>query len=255
MIQRLGHGETVPVQAQLQQLSGLSALALAPQEKITDFGYMFGIPSPQDQLAPSPATLAQLRALANAMKDKPDDVSDSGIPAAYTYFGQFLDHDITLEAGTATLQQLAGSNLQPLTSLSALENKRTAAAELDSVYFNGVPRDPANKEKLRVGLVSSLKKNNKPLLRPPGKKDANDLPRQARHSDPKEDRAAIIGDPRNDENTIIAQLHTAFLKAHNTLVDRGADAGEHRGGAGGPGPLRLARAGLPRPPAGAARLP
>ncbi len=25
------------------------------------------------------------------------------------------------------------------------------------------------------------------------------------------DRAALIGDPRNDENTIIAQLHVAFL--------------------------------------------
>ena len=35
------------------------------------------------------------------------------------------------------------------------------------------------------------------------------------------DRAARIGDPRNDENLIIAQLHLAFLKAHNRLVDQG----------------------------------
>jgi Animal haem peroxidase len=31
----------------------------------------------------------------------------------------------------------------------------------------------------------------------------------------------LIGDPRNDENTIVAQLHVAFLKAHNRLVDEG----------------------------------
>ncbi|HYP53233.1 MAG TPA: peroxidase family protein [Pyrinomonadaceae bacterium] len=30
-----------------------------------------------------------------------------------------------------------------------------------------------------------------------------------------------MGDPRNDENTIVAQLHTAFLRAHNALVKRG----------------------------------
>lgn len=223
MFRRLGHGENASRQAQPQQPSGLRASALAPQEKMTDFGYMFGAPSPKDQLDPTPATLAQLRKLADVMKDNPGDVSDSGIPAAYTYFGQFLDHDITLESGTATLEQLTDPKLQPLNSLSALDNKRTAAAELDSVYFLGVPRDPGNKEKLRVGLVSPLGGQNEPLLRPPGKKDANDLPRQARHLDPKEDRAAIIGDERNDENTIIAQLHTAFLKAHNTLVDQGAN--------------------------------
>ena len=36
------------------------------------------------------------------------------------------------------------------------------------------------------------------------------------------DRAALIGDPRNDENTIISQLHVAFLRAHNKLVDEAA---------------------------------
>lgn len=223
MHQRIGHGEAVPVRSQPTPLSGLRAASLAPQEQITDFGYMFGTPGPADQLEPNAQTVAQLRALAKEMKDEPGEESDSGIPAAYTYFGQFVDHDVTLEAGTATMEQLADPNLRPLGSLSELKNKRTAAAELDSVYFLGVPRNPDNKNKLRVGKVSPLGGTAKPLLRPPGKKDGNDLPRQARHPDPKEDRAAIIGDERNDENTIVAQMHTAFLKAHNTLVDRGAD--------------------------------
>ena len=57
--------------------------------------------------------------------------------------------------------------------------------------------------------------------RPPGKDDFNDLPREGRSSDPERDRAALIGDARNDENTIIAQLHVAFLRAHNELVEQG----------------------------------
>ncbi len=40
-----------------------------------------------------------------------------------------------------------------------------------------------------------------------------DLPRDA-------NKVAIIGDGRNDENIIIAQLHTAMLRFHNAVVDR-----------------------------------
>jgi hypothetical protein len=36
---------------------------------------------------------------------------------------------------------------------------------------------------------------------------------------PRKDRKAIIGDSRNDENLIVAQLHTAFLHFHNAVVD------------------------------------
>src|ERR687893_515469 len=61
--------------------------------------------------------------------------------------------------------------------------------------------------------------------RPPGKDDFNDLPREGRSSDPERDRAARIGDARNDENTIIAQLHVAFLRAHNQLVEQGQKFG------------------------------
>ena len=32
-------------------------------------------------------------------------------------------------------------------------------------------------------------------------------------------RRAIIGDPRNDENVIIAQLHALFVRFHNRLAD------------------------------------
>jgi nucleoid-associated protein YgaU len=72
-----------------------------------------------------------------------------------------------------------------------------------------------------VGSVTSLIGGEKPFLRPPGKDDFNDLPRQPRSLEPNIDRAARVGDPRNDENLIINQLHVAFLRCHNRLIDEG----------------------------------
>src|SRR5262245_50702947 len=43
--------------------------------------------------------------------------------------------------------------------------------------------------------------------------DGGDLPRGP-------DGRALIADSRNDENMVIAQLHLAFLKFHNAMVDR-----------------------------------
>jgi hypothetical protein len=42
------------------------------------------------------------------------DPGDSTIPAIYTYFGQFIDHDITLEASSFNMAQLLAANMAPL---------------------------------------------------------------------------------------------------------------------------------------------
>ncbi|WP_394885651.1 hypothetical protein ACG873_00955 (plasmid) [Mesorhizobium sp. AaZ16] len=90
---------------------------------------------------------AKLEVLANSMKD-PDPASQTGnseIPAGFTYFGQFVDHDITLD-----LTSLGDKEKDPL----GIENFRTPSVDLDCVYGlgpDGSPhlyaRNPANGNK------------------------------------------------------------------------------------------------------------
>ena len=239
---RLGHGSTVKLgalQAAQEELAERTramplGFAVAKPVDLTDFDFLF--PKLQHDAAnllpESQATRDALVALGRTMLDSArgdDPAGDSDIPAAYTYLGQFIDHDITLEATSAALDQLLDPALKPLPLKDvrkSLKNARTATLDLDSVYAQPAPRDG---DRMVVGTVSPTGRPSRPFLRPPGKDDFNDLPREPRSPDITHDRASLTGDPRNDENTIIGQLHTAFLRAHNALVDAGHDmAGARR---------------------------
>ena len=81
-------------------------------------------------------------------------------------------------------------------------NSRTPSLDLDSVYGAGPvgdPQlyDPADRGKLRGRF-------RRPVRGPAARDDGE---------------AAIIGDPRNDENLIIAGLQCAFILFHNNAVD------------------------------------
>ena len=193
---------------------GFAVMARAVDTR--DFGFLF--PSLQDDpdnlLPERRRTRDALVELGRAMQA--GGGGDSDIPAAYTYFGQFVDHDITLELESADLPDLLDPGLTPLGRTQIrrnIRNARTATLDLDSVYSGPAQRDG---EKMRIGKVSPSGN------RPPDKDDNNDLPRRGRKpGDPELDREALIGDPRNDENLIVAQLHVAFLRAHNRLVNQG----------------------------------
>jgi hypothetical protein len=139
---------------------------------------------------------------------------DSLIPSIYTYFGQFVDHDITLETRSDGFGNLSDPDLEPIaleTIRAEIRNGRSPEMDLDNIYYRPAPRLSS---KMILGRVSGGGG------RPFGKDDSNDLPRAPRIlNDAKADRAALIGDQRNDENLIIAQLHVAFLRAHNAIVD------------------------------------
>ena len=135
-----------------------------------------------------------------------DDEENSGIPAGYTYLGQFIDHDITFDPA---------SSLQQRNDPDALVDFRTPALDLDCVYGRGPDDQPymyePNGRRFRLGRP--LFSNDKPSK-------VFDLPRSG---DPGMPQRALIGDKRNDENVIISQLHGAMLRFHNSLADESPD--------------------------------
>jgi hypothetical protein len=127
---------------------------------------------------------------------------NSAIPAGYTYLGQFVDHDLTFDAT---------SQLRRANDLPGLPNLRTPRLDLDSVYGAG----PTDQPYLYEWLGPPRDRGVKLLVgHSPGDGDTpiEDLPRN-------EQGRALIGDPRNDENLIVAQLHLLFLRFHNAVVD------------------------------------
>ncbi|WP_214366861.1 LysM peptidoglycan-binding domain-containing protein [Pseudonocardia sp. H11422] len=248
---RLPHGQIVTTEGLQEAWESLAArgaeevlgFAAAAPVDLNDFDFLFPTlqGDPANLLPESTDTVAALKALSATMVDQNQigGGNDAPIPAAYTYFAQFVDHDITLEVQPADLPPSASGAMDvlladdmapiPLEEIrNAVRNFRTATLDLDSLYGLPAPRDPNNGAKMRIGKVTELNDPNEPFVRPPGKGIDNDLPREPRSDNVLHDRAALIGDPRNDENTIISQLHVAFLKAHNRLVDDGRSFEEAR---------------------------
>lgn len=162
---------------------------------------------------------AALVALGLAMRDDdPPAGQNSGnneeVPAGYTYLGQFIDHDITLD--TTTLTEIVDDPM-------AVENFRTPRLDLDSVYGFGPRAQPSlyDRTSKRMGgdpAPVKLLLGSTSI----GGAEANfaglphDLPRNAQGF-------AIIGDERNDENLLVAQTHVAFLRFHNAIAERLVD--------------------------------
>ncbi len=162
------------------------------------------------RLPPARPPREALIALGKAMADRAGSSADNEkIAAAYTYFGQFVDHDITFDP----LSQLSRFN-----DPDALVNFRSPRYDLDSLYGRGPSGSPylyewSNKERRGVRLLEG---------RNPGT-DENGNPLERRDLLRNRQGRAIIGDPRNDENIIVSQLHHAFVRFHNNVVEHVAD--------------------------------
>jgi hypothetical protein len=156
-----------------------------------------------------------------------NSVSDSNIPAGYTYFGQFVDHDVTLDIS---------SSLTSPVNATTLNNMRTPALDLDSLYGRGPALDPhlyvfpsggaglpATAIKMQLGT-----NRNTGVGGPGGSAGFAGMQVQTDYDVPRmlSGNTAIIGDPRNDENLIVSQFHHTMLKFHNEVVERISDAVE-----------------------------
>lgn len=164
------------------------------QAALLKIGEKGGILDAKDELERGPVDLIVVESLNanNLNADLPNGT------AGTTFMGQFMDHDMTFDT-TSPL----GVSTQPERS----PNAREPALDLDAVYGKGpkaTPQfyDPADRVKFKVESGGLFE----------------DLPRSV-------GGAAIIADPRNDENLIIAGLHAAFLLFHNHAVDQVREAG------------------------------
>jgi hypothetical protein len=253
-----GHVLASDVDGAEEAASKLDAIVVPKSELPTEtpFGYLF--PQLTDKadahLVGEPhEVVAALNALGSAMVDNaPRAASDpqipvnSTIPAIYTYWGQFIDHDITANTDrNSTISDITVADLQPIPPgevTLTLRNLRRPTLDLDSVYGSG----PATKghrndaglydgPRLRVGTNTDT-----PAIRgvkiPPVEDLGRDLPRigplldagvitiddvpESLRDDVNLRTRAFVGDLRNDENLLVAQFHTAFLRFHNKVVDR-----------------------------------
>ena len=118
------------------------------------------------------------------------------VAAGFTYLGQFIDHDITYDPF---------SSLERQNDPAALWSFRTPRFDLDSLYGSGPVASPYlydqhDPVKLLIGHNVGADV------------EAEDLPRNHQGR-------AIVADPRNDVHVIVSQLHLAFIRFHNAIVD------------------------------------
>lgn len=213
------------------------------------------------QITPGADRMAALTALGQAMSDPANfaGIADADVAPIFTYFGQFIDHDISAGTDGNPPGATPGTPLPRDVLERDVVNLNTGMLDLDSLYGDVIVccesdamlatamRHPTLPGKMLVAKPTPV---GDPVQVVPLPTDgAGDLVRLDRHidgilsenklrqlTDPAlldmffflkpggtPDRPnlhrALIGDSRNDENLFVAQFHLAMLRLHNRVVD------------------------------------
>ena len=188
----VGHADGVDTRRFTRIFRGLPPCA-EPSPSLTgalmDMGRPGGMMDANDPLSAGPIALITDPSLS---ANNPNAAMPNG-NAGSTFLGQFVDHDITFDAG---------SRLGVPTAPQAATNSRLPALDLDSLYGRGPVVDPQFYE---PGDRAKFRLESGGLF--------EDLPRDA-------NGGALIGDPRNDEHVALSGMHAAMLRFHNEVVDR-----------------------------------
>jgi len=136
---------------------------------------------------------------------EPGKVSPSNpdMPAGVTFFGQFLDHDVTLGPRSPLLER---------STPGKTTNLRTAAFDLNSVSGSR----PKESAELYDVCSGEIKLHVEPIsgsaLVARNKTGRVDLPRDPNNN-------ALLRDSRNDDRVPLAQFNLAMLRFHNAVID------------------------------------
>ncbi|MCR8546974.1 heme peroxidase family protein [Salipiger sp. P9] len=177
-----------------QCLDGTALMSETPPAQ--HFGHLLGKPNEITGNLSHQHILDAYIALVDEMKT--DQIATGPADAGMTFFGQFVDHDITLDATSSI-----GKKIDP----RSIRNVRTPTLDLDCVYGDGPEATPhlyhpQHKDYLLFGRDAC------PL----------DLARNGKGT-------ALIGDPRNDENILVSQIQGAFICLHNILMSHVKEGG------------------------------
>jgi hypothetical protein len=158
------------------------------------YAHLFPELEPLDSVEEQLHTLGRTGGVCDGSALAADAGADDGRTAAgWPFFGQFVAHDITADRSPMT------HHADP----ERVQNFRSPRVNLEAVYGGGPTGSPYlfDRDDPAKLLVT---------LHPDG---GGDVPRN-------EQGIALLGDPRNDVHLFVNQLHVAFLRMHNQLVDR-----------------------------------
>jgi len=163
-----------------------------------------------------PETSALLAKLALRMSyaDAAEANDNEAIPAGYTYFAQLVAHDTLAMAGPL-----------PTGAVTEQHNYRTQPLVLETLYGGGPEMSPTTYEVNRDQTLPRIRFRLGQTRAASGRGASfADLPRAAcpfasgaadgLHRD------VLIADPRNDDNVLVSQVTTLFMRFHNAVEAR-----------------------------------